>query len=156
MGVLTHLDEFRSSKTLNKTKKKLKHRFWTEIVEGAKLFYLSGIQNGRYLGRDILNLARFLSVMKFRPLTWKSTHPFVLADRYEDITDMSLIDANPKCDRTITLYGWVRGTYLKPQHTVHVMGVGDFQMDDVSLLPDPCPSVPPQQQKRRSLNEKEK
>lgn len=33
IGVLTHLDTFLSTKTLRKTKKKLKQRFWTEIYQ---------------------------------------------------------------------------------------------------------------------------
>lgn len=33
MGVLTHLDVFHSAKTLRKTKKQLKQRFWTEIYQ---------------------------------------------------------------------------------------------------------------------------
>lgn len=36
MGVFTHLDQFRTMKNLRKTKKLLKHRFWTEIYDGAK------------------------------------------------------------------------------------------------------------------------
>ena len=36
MGVLTHLDGFRDTKALKKTKKALKHRFWTEIYQGAR------------------------------------------------------------------------------------------------------------------------
>ena len=40
MGVLTHLDTFKNSKTLQRTKKNLKQRFWTEVYQGAKLFYL--------------------------------------------------------------------------------------------------------------------
>lgn len=47
MGVLTHLDKFTSAKTLKSTKKALKHRFWTEIYQGAKLFYLTGLMHGR-------------------------------------------------------------------------------------------------------------
>ena len=31
MGVLTHLDHFKQTKQLQKTKKRLKHRFWTEV-----------------------------------------------------------------------------------------------------------------------------
>ena len=58
-------------------------RFWTEIYDGAKLFYLSGIQHGKYLKREIFNLARFISVMKLRPLTWRLAHPFALIDRFE-------------------------------------------------------------------------
>ena len=33
MGVLTHLDHFRDNKQLKKTKKRLKHRFWTEVYQ---------------------------------------------------------------------------------------------------------------------------
>ena len=35
MGVLTHLDGFKDAEKLKKTKKALKHRFWTEIYQGA-------------------------------------------------------------------------------------------------------------------------
>jgi len=58
-------------------------RFWTEIYDGAKLFYLSGIQHGKYLKREVFNLARFISVMKLRPLTWRLAHPYALIDRFE-------------------------------------------------------------------------
>jgi len=113
MGVLTHLDKFRLNKTLRTAKKRLKQRFWTEIYQGAKLFYLSGLVNDRYLDQEILNLSRFISVMKFRPLIWRNSHPYILADRVEDVTDPELIRTKPKCERTIALFGYVRGTHLK-------------------------------------------
>ena len=75
LGVLTHLDHFSDPRKLKKQKKTLKSRFWSEIYHGAKLFYLGGIHNGRYITRDTLNLARFISTSKFKPLTWRSTHP---------------------------------------------------------------------------------
>lgn len=50
---------------------------------GAKLFYLNGMRNGKYMKREVLNLARFISVMRFRPLHWRMNHPFLLADRFE-------------------------------------------------------------------------
>ena len=81
MGVLTHLDTFKNSKTLRRTKKNLKQRFWTEVYDGAKLFYLSGMVHGDYQKTEIHNLGRFISVMKFRPLVWRTTHPYLLADR---------------------------------------------------------------------------
>lgn len=98
MGVLTHMDLYKKmNKQLNKRKKQLKHRFWTEIYQvlsalfihsishrlpqGAKLFLMSGMKNGEYIQRDVHNLARFISVMKFKPSTWKTTHPFIVADR---------------------------------------------------------------------------
>lgn len=106
MGVLTHLDLIKNAKQMRKTKKTLKHRFWTEVYAGAKLFYLSGLLHNEYLRTEIKNLARFISVMKFRPLTWRTTHPYMLADRVEDLTSPELIRKNQKADRTISLYGY--------------------------------------------------
>ena len=86
MGVLTHLDSFQNNKALQRTKKIMKHRFWTEVYQGAKLFYLSGLIHGEYQRTEVRNLGRFISVMKFRPLIWRTTHPYILADRLEDVT----------------------------------------------------------------------
>lgn len=154
MGVLTHLDGFRDNKALKKTKKILKHRFWAEIYQGAKLFYLSGIKNGRYLKREVHNLARFISVMKFRPLSWRQAHPYLLADRFEDVTSVERIRTHPRCDRDIILYGYVRGTNWKNGTKAHIAGVGDYDIEDIAMLPDPCPL--PSQLKKRSLNDRER
>lgn len=120
MGVLTHLDAIKNTKALQKRKKLLKHRFWTEIYQGAKLFYLSGIVHGEYLRNEIKNLGRFIHVMKFRPLTWRGNHSYVLGDRMEDITNQENIRLNPKCDRNVVLYGYVRGIPLTKDSMVHV------------------------------------
>ena len=58
-------------------------RFEAEVAHGAKLFYLSGLKHGRYLKREVLNLARFISVSKTKPLSWRLGHPYVVADRFE-------------------------------------------------------------------------
>ncbi|KAK5851363.1 hypothetical protein PBY51_002165 [Eleginops maclovinus] len=154
MGVLTHLDSFKNNKALRKTKKNLKHRFWTEVYQGAKLFYLSGMVYGEYQTQEVKNLGRFISVMKFRPLVWQTSHPYVLVDRMEDLTDPEKVRTDPKCDRTVSLYGYLRGTHLKNKGQVHIPGVGDFQVADVNFLPDPC--ALPGAQKKRALNEKER
>lgn len=154
MGVLTHLDGFTDVKALKKTKKALKHRFWTEIYQGAKLFYLSGIKHGKYLKREVHNLARFISVMKFRPLQWRQAHPYLLADRLEDVTPPGALKDNPKADRDVTLYGYVRGANWRQGAKVHIAGVGDFPVSEIVSLPDPCPL--PSQLKKRSLNERER
>jgi ribosome biogenesis protein BMS1 len=64
MGVFTHLDQFNSAKNLRKTKKLLKHRFWTEIYEGAKMFYFSGVVNGKYLKNEVKQLTVFVARVK--------------------------------------------------------------------------------------------
>lgn len=141
LGVATHLDLFKSPSTLRASKKRLKHRFWTEVYQGAKLFYLSGVINGRYPDREILNLTRFLSVMKFRPLKWRNEHPYLLADRVTDLTHPTLILENPKCDRKIALYGYLHGTSLPSSNArVHIPGLGDLTVQNVEKLPDPCPT----------------
>ena len=51
--------------------------------------------------------------MKYRPLVWRNTHPYVVVDRVEDMTPVEDIRADPTCDRRVALYGFVRGTHLK-------------------------------------------
>ena len=156
MGVLTHLDLIKKPKTLRATKKRLKHRFWTEIYQGAKLFYLSGIINGRYPDAEIHNLSRFISVMKFRPLAFRNNHPYLLADRMEELTPRDLVRQNPKMDRTITVYGYLRGTNLRMRQQVHIPGVGDLSIESIEALTDPCPLPTMESEKRRKLNDKAK
>ncbi|KAI3706601.1 hypothetical protein L6452_24461 [Arctium lappa] len=127
IGVLTHLDKFKDVKKLKKTKQRLKHRFWTEIYDGDKLFYLSGLIHGKYVKREIHNLARFISVMKFHPLSWRTSHPYILVDRLEDVT---------------------------PPDKVHIAGVGDYNVAGVTGLADPCPL--PSAAKKKGLRDKEK
>ncbi|VAH90661.1 unnamed protein product [Triticum turgidum subsp. durum] len=154
MGVLTHLDQFKDVKKLRKTKQRLKHRFWAEIKEGAKLFYLSGLIHGKYTKREVHNLARFISVIKPIPLSWRMAHPYLLADRFEDVTSSESVRLNRKCDRKITLYGYLRGCNMKRGTKVHITGAGDFSLSGVTSLADPCPL--PSAAKKRGLRDKEK
>lgn len=123
------------------------------IHQGAKLFYLTGMVHNEYKKNELHNLVRFISVTKFRPLVWRDSHPYVLCDRYEDITDAEVrfpvmaihsfhflmvlfwqvVRAHPKTDRTICLYGWVHGAHLKNHSAVHIPGVGDLRVKDVSF-----------------------
>lgn len=140
LGVTTHMDLFKKPSTMRAAKKRLKQRFWTEVYQGAKLFYLSGVINGRYPDREILNLTRFISVMKFRPLKWRNEHPYLLADRIVDLTHPSLIEDNPKVDRKVAIYGYLHGTPLANNARVHIAGMGDYTVAAVEKLPDPCPT----------------
>jgi hypothetical protein len=164
IGVLTHLDSFRDSKPLRRLKKVMKDRFWSEVCKGAKLFYFSGVLHGKYLRREVINLGRFISVTKPTPLQWRVAHSYLLADRVEDMTHPGLIEANPVADRTVALYGYVRGTSLKPGQNIHVAGVGDFAVDSLTILDDPLPLAKSAdtdvgtdgRSYRRSLKEKER
>ena len=83
-----------------------------------------------------------------------SLHSLFVCCRVEDLTHPEEIRQSAKCDRTVALYGYVRGIPLLPNSPFHMPGCGDFHIHDLSMLPDPCPL--PDKQKRRSLNEKEK
>ncbi|KAK9185514.1 hypothetical protein WN943_025870 [Citrus x changshan-huyou] len=106
-------------------KQHLKHRFWTETYQGAKLF-----MGSKYTKADICNLTKFISVMKFPSLHWRTSHPYVVVDRFEDVTPPERVHMNNKCDRNIIIYGYLRG------------------------LADPCPL--PSAAKKKGLRDKEK
>ncbi|KAK4686213.1 ribosome biogenesis protein BMS1, partial [Tremellales sp. Uapishka_1] len=157
IGLLTHVDLIRKPALLTATKKRLKHRFWTEIYQGAKLFSLSGVLNGRYPDTEINLLSRFISTMKFRPLVFRNQHPYLLADRLQDMTPRERIRENPKMDRTITLYGYLRGPNLPARNAkIHIPGAGDLEVRQVERLADPCPLPTLESEKRRKMGEKAK
>lgn len=58
-------------------------------------------------------MARFISIAKFRPLSWRAVHPYILADRFEDLTPPERVQEDPKCDRNVALFGYLRGSNLK-------------------------------------------
>ncbi|PCD43950.1 hypothetical protein AU210_003035 [Fusarium oxysporum f. sp. radicis-cucumerinum] len=165
-GILTHLDLFRKPQALKDAKKRLKRRLWTELYQGAHLFYLSGVMNGRYPDREIHNLSRFLSVMKNpRPLVWRNSHPYSIIDSFRDITHPTKIEEDPNCDRSIVLSGYLRGTnFASHNQRVHVPSLGDFTVSNMEVMPDPCPTPSMElamakitgKTGRRRLDEKEK
>jgi ribosome biogenesis protein BMS1 len=63
----------------------------------------------------------------------------VVIDRHEDVTDPNMIDDDPDCQRSMVFYGYVRGTHLRSTTAVHLVGVGDYSIVDLSTIPDPCP-----------------
>ncbi|RKF58753.1 Ribosome biogenesis protein bms1 [Golovinomyces cichoracearum] len=165
-GILTHLDLFRKPQSLKDAKKRLKNRFWSELYQGAHLFYLSGVINGRYPDREIHNISRFISVMKNpRPLVWRNSHPYTLIDNFRDITHPTKIESDPKCDRTVVFSGYLRGTsFAAENQRIHITGLGDFSISGIETLPDPC-STPYMDQEiakasgksgRKRLDEREK
>ncbi|CAD5232271.1 unnamed protein product [Bursaphelenchus xylophilus] len=154
MAVMTHMDLIKKKERLKEQKKVIKHRLWKEVYAGAKLFFLTGMIHETYLKVEVRNLARFISVMKFRPMQWRDAHPFVLCDRMEDITDPELVRTDPKVDRSVCLYGWLRGSHLRNRAAVHLPGIGDLQLRSIAVLPDPCPF--PEKEAKRSLNQKER
>jgi ribosome biogenesis protein BMS1 len=127
MGILTHLDYYKLNKQLRKTKKKMKKRFWKEVYDGAKLFYLSGLQSdGFYPKTEVHNLGRYISIQKIKPLSWRVQHSYVVADRFDVIETPDNQENN-----TVSFFGYVRGTYLDKHQRIHVNGLGDYEIKSI-------------------------
>lgn len=112
-------------------------------------------------------MSRFLSVMKNpRPLVWKNAHSYILGDSLRDLTHPNEIEEDAKCDRSVAIYGYLRGgvNFAVEKQKVHIPGVGDFTVKRCEALPDPCPSPAQQaaiakatgQTGRKRLDEKDK
>ena len=135
MGVLTHLDYFQMNKHLRRTKKRMKKRFWKEVYDGAKLFYFSGLQaDGSYPKTEVNNLCRFITVQKIKLLQWRTQHSYMVADRFDIVETQNDPDTN-----LVSFYGYVRGTYLDRNQRLHVNGLGDFTIEGLQKMEDPCP-----------------
>ncbi|KAH7647247.1 BMS1 like GTpase involved in ribosome biogenesis [Cryptosporidium bovis] len=151
LGVLTHLDRIEDNKTLRKTKKKMKNRFWTEIYNGAKLFYLSGIHNGLYNKTEIRNLSRFIAVQKFENLSWRSSHPYIVSLRIEELNDNDSKDNNYNGETSVYFYGFVKGGIMRKNQNIHIPGLGDYIINDIDEFNDPCP-LPESSIKKKGTN----
>ena len=157
MGVLTHLDQFNKFSKMKKAKKELKRRFWTEVYAGAKLFYLSRIATGNeYVRTEVKNLARFLTVYKLQPIQFRQVHPYMLVDRFEELTNAEDIKKDELANRNVVLYGYSRGSYFKPNQMIHIAGVGDMAIDNISFIPDPCELPEAKTSKRKLISQKER
>lgn len=155
-GVLTKMDKFRQNKSLNKLKKQMKKRFIKEATDKARLFYLYGIKNELYLKMQMHNLARYLRVIKPDVPGFRVNHPYILADRFDvNLTGKS---DDPEEEVMVSFFGYVRGNNFSKFSNVHVNGLGDFKIDYMTKVEDPCPieTVEIKGRKKRTLKQKEK
>ncbi|XP_026455085.1 ribosome biogenesis protein BMS1 homolog isoform X1 [Papaver somniferum] len=142
MGVLTYLDSFTNVDYLKKTKDYLKDRFKTEISETAEVFCLCGLDHGMYSKDEICELASFISLMEVHPLSARAGHPYVLVDRFEDVTPPEEVGMHNECTRDVILYGYLRGSVIEKGTKVHIAGIGDFHLAGVTRVADPFPLPP--------------
>ncbi|XP_026428008.1 ribosome biogenesis protein BMS1 homolog [Papaver somniferum] len=140
MGVLTYLDELEDAETLKIIKERVMNKFRTNIHERAIIFCLSDVHHGIYHKNEIDESANFLS--EFHTLPRRAAHPYLLVDHFEDVTSPALVHMDGKCKRDIILYGYLRGCDIKKGTKVHIAGVGDYPVADVTISADPCPLPP--------------
>lgn len=85
-----------------------------------------GVINGKYRKHEVKRLALYIGRVKFRPLVWRNTHPYVLVDRVEDVTPLPRAgeEVQPGGHREVALFGYVRGSHLKSSMKMHLIGAG--------------------------------
>ncbi|OAF70052.1 hypothetical protein A3Q56_02189, partial [Intoshia linei] len=154
LGVLTHFDLFNSIHMARKTKKTMKQRFWTEIYDGMKLFNFDRNVTGYYNKNEIGKMTRYFHALKLRPMPWKLSHSYLLADRIEYANCKLEKSQNEDGTVKICVYGYVRGTHMSQNTDIHIPGCGDYKIAHISNLNDPCAA--PSIRKCRTLMEKER
>ncbi|KAK2194696.1 bifunctional AARP2CN/Ribosome biogenesis protein BMS1-TSR1 [Babesia duncani] len=131
MGIVSHLDSFSDNKTLRRTKKILKKRFWTEIHDGAKMLHLGAPKYGRYRNNDTSNLGRILANVKPPNISWRLAHLYCICLRHEYDYE--------KQDGNLVVYGYIYGTRAVQGQRIHIPGAGDCTIDSIVTIDDPCP-----------------
>tara|TARA_B110000285_G_scaffold218620_1_gene268265 strand:- start:610 stop:816 length:207 start_codon:yes stop_codon:yes gene_type:complete len=58
-----------------------------------------------------------------------------VADRFDTVENTSEQEKN----NTVSVFGYVRGTYLDKHQRVHVNGLGDYEILNIEKMDDPCP-----------------
>ncbi|KAI3889726.1 hypothetical protein MKX03_007748 [Papaver bracteatum] len=124
---------------ISKVKNRLEDHFCSQIYEEAKLSSLSGLEeDGLYNMLEINHLGEMLSDSQFLPSSWRAEHPYVLVDRFEDVTPERM-HGDKQCNRNLSLYGYLRGCDIKNGAKVHIAGAGDFSLAGITRSFDPCP-----------------
>lgn len=97
-------------------------------------------------------------MIKTKKLSWWEKHAYVVADRFD------LLENDQGDRQTITFYGYVWGTHFNKANKVHISGLGDYPIDEVTRVSDPVPVESSKQKgegeeakkKRRTLKDWEK
>ncbi|MCL7043704.1 hypothetical protein MKW94_020183 [Papaver nudicaule] len=92
-----------------------------------------------YLADEIRELASFISHMELHPISGRDVQPYMLVDRFEDVTPP---EKDIDCTRDVIFYGYLRGNDIEKGTKLHIAGVGDFNLAGVTRVADPCPLPP--------------
>jgi len=111
-----------SGKKQAEAKKFVTRYFHSELGAETKLF-----QAGT--DEEVKVLIRSIAASTPKELTWRSSRGYMMAQEAEYNTS----------DGSLSLKGYVRGPGLRCRHMAHLTGHGDFVIERISTLSDPCP-----------------
>ncbi|XP_024515686.1 pre-rRNA-processing protein TSR1 homolog [Selaginella moellendorffii] len=79
-------------------------------------------------------MLRHISEQRPSHLQWRSQRPYVMAEQLAFEADSQ----SPSVG-TLRLSGYVREQSLSVNKLIHISGIGDFQLEKMEILDDPCP-----------------
>mmetsp|Transcript_97204 Transcript_97204/g.203013 ORF Transcript_97204/g.203013 Transcript_97204/m.203013 type:complete len:787 (+) Transcript_97204:134-2494(+) len=94
----------------------------SELGAETKLFH-AGTQE------EVKSLVRSLGGATPKEISWRSDRGYLMAQEYE----------YSSAEGVLCLKGYVRGPGLSCKHLVHLTGHGDYAIQKIVVLPDPCP-----------------
>ncbi|CEL91593.1 unnamed protein product [Vitrella brassicaformis CCMP3155] len=112
-----------SAKKVAENKRFVTRYFHSEFGDDKKLFDVDSDQ-------DVRNLLRHLANVTPKPLKFREDRGYLMSNQVE-------YDA---ATQTLAIAGYVRGVGFTVRHPVHLTGHGDFQLEKIVKLPDPCPT----------------
>jgi len=137
-----------SKKKLSDAKKRCE-KLVEKSFPGEKPKSIDNWQDGQSLWRHMSNLA-------LKPVHFRDTRPYLVAERLEYVENTSDMDpAEFEIGKgTLKLSGYVRGESLDVNQLVHLPGLGDYQMTQIDQIDDPFPLGVVGNKDRRGENNK--
>ncbi|KAI7872517.1 hypothetical protein BDF14DRAFT_1754280 [Spinellus fusiger] len=77
---------------------------------------------------DAMNVIRYLTSQRPKPLTWRDLHPYMLADEVE-------YEPTSEEQGTLKITGFARGNPFNANRLVHLQNYGDFQVSQITSAP---------------------
>ncbi|KAH0787889.1 ribosome biogenesis protein Bms1 [Histomonas meleagridis] len=138
ISVISHLDLCDKSAA-----SAIKARFRKELSTTVKVYKLEKLIHGKYEKKSIMGLSRLLNQSKIRVLSFRKGRGYLIADRVE----------SGKNGETL-LFGYCRGDGLNNKQRIHIPGAGDYTIDNIQILDDPCPLSNPKETSQRQIQQK--
>ena len=97
---------------------------------------MSKWEKGTYPKIEVAKLARYIGTAKPPAFPWRSSHPYLVADRWQTVEDGNY---KPEDEVNVAFYGYVRGSSYRVNGKIHLVGLGDYQIANIEVVNDPCP-----------------
>ena len=142
IGVLQHIEKINPKK--RNMIKKLFHRYFvSEFNDEYKFHVIDGTSEG-LLDSSYKNLVRMITgTFQRTKLFWKENRSYMLCSDYSE------------CNGNLEISGYIRENFLSCNRIGHITGYGDFKIQQIVAVNDPCPIKKHGESKRKKKQDNE-